>query len=71
MTDTTGTNTNTARRLRVTLVKSTIGRPADQERALRSMGLRKLHQTVELQDNPSMRGMLNKIQHLVRVESAE
>ena len=70
MTDTTK-STNSGRTLRVTLVKSSIGRPYDQERTLRSMGLRKLHQTVELQDNPSMRGMVAKVHHLVRVEDAE
>lgn len=70
MTDTTK-STDSGRTLRVTLVKSSIGRPYDQERTLRSMGLRKLHQTVELQDNPSMRGMVAKVHHLVRVEDAE
>lgn len=70
MTDTTK-STDNGRTLRVTLVKSSIGRPNDQERTLRSMGLRKLHQTVELQDNPSMRGMVAKVHHLVRVEDAQ
>ena len=70
MTDTTKSS-DSGRTLRVTLVKSSIGRPYDQERTLRSMGLRKLHQTVELQDNPSMRGMVAKVHHLVRVEDAE
>jgi large subunit ribosomal protein L30 len=55
-------------RLRVTLVRSTIGRPSDQEATVRSMGLRKLHQTVELPDTPSHRGMVNKVRHLVAVE---
>lgn len=70
MTDSTK-KTESGRTLKVTLVKSSIGRPDDQERTLRSMGLRKLHQTVELQDNPSMRGMVAKVHHLVRVEDAE
>ncbi|MGH2618644.1 MAG: 50S ribosomal protein L30 [Thermomicrobiales bacterium] len=54
--------------LRITLVRSTIGRPADQGRTVASLGLRKLHATVERPDNPSIRGMVNKIHHLVRVE---
>ena len=54
--------------LRITLVRSTIGRPADQGRAVQSLGLRKLHRTVERPDNPSIRGMVNKIRHLVLVE---
>jgi len=55
-------------RLRITLVRSTIGRPNDQELTVRSLGLRRLHQTVERPDNPSIRGMVTKIRHLVRVE---
>ena len=54
--------------LRITLVRSTIGRPADQEKTVRSLGLRKLHQTVERPDNPSIRGMVTKVRHLVEVE---
>jgi large subunit ribosomal protein L30 len=54
--------------LRITLVRSTIGRPADQGRAVKSLGLRKLHRTVERPDNPSIRGAVNKIRHLVVVE---
>jgi large subunit ribosomal protein L30 len=54
--------------LRITLVRSTIGRPADQGRTVASLGLRKLHATVERPDTPSIRGMVEKIRHLVRVE---
>lgn len=54
--------------LRITLVRSTIGRPADQGRTVKSLGLRKLHATVERPDNPSIRGMVTKIRHLVSVE---
>jgi large subunit ribosomal protein L30 len=56
--------------LRITLIRSTIGRPADQGRTVESLGLRRLHSTVERPDTPSIRGMVNKIQHLVRVEEA-
>lgn len=54
--------------LRITLVRSTIGRPADQGRTVASLGLRKLNSTVERPDNASIRGMVAKIQHLVAVE---
>lgn len=54
--------------LRITLVRSTIGRPADQGRTVASLGLRRLHSSVERPDNPSIRGMVTKIRHLVRVE---
>lgn len=54
--------------LRITLVRSTIGRPGDQGRTVASLGLRKLHATVDRPDNPSIRGMVTKIRHLVTVE---
>ena len=59
---------NQAGVLRITLVRSTIGRPADQGRTVASLGLRKLNATVERPDNSSIRGMVNKIRHLVEVE---
>ena len=54
--------------LRITLVRSTIGRPADQGRTVASLGLRRLNATVERPDSPSIRGMLAKVRHLVDVE---
>lgn len=57
-------------RLRVTLVRSTIGKMKKQRVTLHSMGLRKVHQTVDLPDNASTRGMVNKVHHLVRVEDS-
>lgn len=59
---------NEAGVLRITLVRSTIGRPADQGRTVASLGLRKLNATVERPDTPSIRGMVTKIRHLVEVE---
>ena len=59
---------NQAGVLRITLVRSTIGRPADQGRTVASLGLGKLNATVERPDNPSIRGMVTKIRHLVKVE---
>ncbi len=58
----------TGPRLKITLVKSTIGRPADQGRAVQSLGLRRLHHSVIRPDHPSIRGAVNKIGHLVTVE---
>jgi large subunit ribosomal protein L30 len=57
--------------IRVKLVRSTIGKPKDQGATVRSLGLRKLHQTVELPDTPSVRGMVNKVRHLLSVEVGE
>jgi len=54
--------------LRITLVRSLIGRPRDQEATVQSLGLRRLHQTVEHPDNDSVRGMINKVKHLVFVD---
>lgn len=54
--------------LRITLVRSLIGRPRDQEATVQSLGLRRLHQTVEHPDNASVRGMVNKVRHLVLVD---
>jgi len=57
--------------LRITQVKSAIRRPANQKRTLEALGLRRLHQTVVHQETPQIRGMLDKVNHLVRVEAAE
>ena len=55
-------------KIRVTQIRSPIGRPRDQRATLRGLGLDKLHRTRELEDTPSIRGMINKVHHLVRVE---
>ena len=57
-----------SKRLRVTLVKSTIGFGKKQAAVVESMGLRRLNHTVELADTPSMRGMIHKVRHLVEVQ---
>jgi len=57
-----------AAKLKITLVKSMIGRPEKQRKVLRGMGLTKLNKTVELEDTPSIRGMVNHVSHLVRAE---
>jgi len=56
--------------VRVTQVKSPIGRPRDQHDTLKGLGLYKLHRTRELEDTPAVRGMINKVSHLVRVEES-
>ena len=55
----------------VTIVQtgSPIGRRHDQEATLKGLGLNKLHRRRTLEDTPSVRGMINKVQHLVRIES--
>lgn len=54
--------------LRITLVRSPIGYSIRQKQTVRALGLRKLQQVVERPDNPAVRGMVNKISHLLRVE---
>jgi large subunit ribosomal protein L30 len=53
----------------VRLVRSMIGRPEKHRAVLRGMGLTKLQQVVTLPDTPQIRGMINKVKHLVRLES--
>jgi len=55
-------------KLRVKWVKSAIGYAQDQKDTIRALGLRKLQHIVVVEDNPSMRGMINKVRHLVQVE---
>ena len=54
--------------LRVTQTGSPIGRRSDQRATLIGLGLNKMNRTRELEDTPSVRGMINKVHHLVRVE---
>ena len=54
--------------IRVTQTGSPIGRPNDQRATLIGLGLNKMNRTRELEDTPAVRGMVNKVKHLVRVE---
>ena len=54
--------------LKVTQVRSAIGRPDAARRVLRGMGLRRVNQSVILPDTPQVRGMIFKVPHLVKVE---
>lgn len=55
-------------KLRIKYVKSAIGYARDQKDTIRSLGFRKLQQTVEHDDSPAIRGMIKKVSHLVQVE---
>jgi large subunit ribosomal protein L30 len=56
--------------VRVTQIKSAIRRPRDQKATLIGLGLNKINRSRELIDTPSVRGMINKVAHLVRVEES-
>jgi large subunit ribosomal protein L30 len=57
-------------KLRITWTKSAIGYAKDQRTTLRTMGFHCLNQTIMHNDSPEIRGMINKVRHLVRVEEA-
>ena len=54
--------------IKVRQIGSPIGRPKDQRATLIGLGLNKMHRVKELEDTPSVRGMINKVHHLVRIE---
>lgn len=56
-------------RLSITLVRSSIGCREDQKRTLKALGLRRMNRTVVHNDSPALRGMVNKVRHLVTVEA--
>ncbi len=58
-------------KLRVTLVKSGIGYGQDQKRTLKALGFRRMNQSVVHEDCSSIRGMITKVRHLVKVEEAK
>lgn len=55
------------KKLRITQIRSAIDRPENQKRIVRSLGIRKLCHTVEKNDTPQIRGMIKKIEHLLKV----
>jgi large subunit ribosomal protein L30 len=59
------------KRVRITLVKSAIGYTVRQKRTVRALGLHRMHETVEHFDSPAVRGMINKVIHLLEVEEVE
>ena len=54
--------------IQVTLVRSLNGRPQDQRGTVRALGLRKMHSVAVHEDTPSVRGMVRKVRHLIRVD---
>lgn len=57
-------------KLKITQVKSSIRRPEDQKRTLEALGLRKLNRSREIEESPSVLGMIRKVEHLLKVEKA-
>ncbi|SEP99745.1 large subunit ribosomal protein L30 [Lachnospiraceae bacterium RM5] len=57
-----------ADKLKITLVKSTIGAIPKHKKTVEALGLRKLNKTVEMPDNAAVRGMVDQVRHLVKVE---
>ena len=62
------TASNEGKRLRVTLRKSMHGRAKGHRECVRGLGLRRMHHTVDVEDTPCIRGMINKVSYLLRVE---
>ena len=60
-----------AKKLRIQLVKSTIGQKADKKATVRSLGLKKLNSVVEHEANDAIRGMVASVSHLVKVEEID
>jgi large subunit ribosomal protein L30 len=58
------------KKIKITLIKSTIGSIPAHRKTVQALGLRKLHQTVELADTPGTRGAVKKVGHLLLVEEA-
>ena len=57
-----------AEKLKITLIKSTIGAVPKNRKTVEALGLRKSNHTVEMPDNPAVRGMVRQVRHLVKVE---
>ena len=57
-----------AEKLKITLIKSTIGAGPKNRKTVEALGLRKINHTVEMPDNPAVRGMVRQVRHLVKVE---
>ncbi|MBP5364780.1 MAG: 50S ribosomal protein L30 [Bacteroidales bacterium] len=55
-------------KIKITQIKSSIGAPAQQKKVLAALGIKRMHHTVEKEDNASILGMVEKVKHLVSVE---
>ncbi len=60
-----------AKKLKITQIRSSIGRQKNQGVTIRTLGIRRLHHSVVHDDTPQIRGMVTKVRHLVRVEEIE
>lgn len=60
-----------AKKLKITQTKSIIDRPKDQKATIKALGLSRPNRSVEKEDSPQIRGMINKVRHLVKVEEIE
>lgn len=58
---------NKQKKIKVRWIKSTIGRPQDQKKTIKALGFKRLYQTLILPDRPEIRGMINKVIHLVEI----
>lgn len=58
-------------KLRIKQIRSGIGRQFTQKRTVKALGIRRMHQVVEHDDTPTIRGMINKVSHLLEVETVE
>ena len=64
-------NETTAKKIRITLVRSILGYSPRHRATVRALGLKRMHQTVEISDSPTLRGMLYMVSNLVKVEEAQ
>lgn len=62
--------TSNSKTVKVTLVRSVNGRLASHKACVRGLGIRRMHQTVEVEDTPCTRGMINKVSYMLRIEEA-
>ncbi len=60
-----------SQKLKITQVRSAIGRHVSQKKTVRALGIRKMHQTVVHDDTPQIRGMITKVRHLLDVEEVD
>ena len=60
---------NIMAKVKITQVRSVIDRPANQKQTIIALGLGKIHRTVEVEFTPQVKGMVNKVNHLVKVEN--
>ncbi len=60
-----------SQKLKITQVRSAIGRHVSQKKTVRALGIRKMHQTVVHNDTPEIRGMITKVRHLLEIEEVD